>query len=453
VTFNSSNRLFGAPYQYDAAGNLTNDGSHSYTYDAEGRMIQVDGGSTASYVYDAFGRRVKKTVAGYPTEYMYTLDGQIDSMMEGSAGHLTRGFVYLNGLPLVEYANGTTYFVHTDHLGSTRLLTNYPTPTIAESDDYYPFGEFNSSGSTSALKFTADERDTESTLDHTLFRQYSSSLGRWSSPDPLGGDPSNPQSLNRYAYVLNNPLAFVDPLGLDDCLGGEHDCNIGAGEGNPGQDILGGGFFGPNNPGNACANGDASCGRGGNFWDGGSNIPNNPLLNTGELQQGEAQWEILVNEWNPDLGPDGGKADLYIIVHCSGPGNGSWECSPWGAYAQLLASGWQPYRTDTATFDARANALAHALNATGVQSAVNPCTIAGFYAVSAIGGASGGALVGGEAAGVGEAVVATSAPYWPVAFALAYRQSMVAFAPFIRTSRIVFSTASDAVQRGCNALQ
>jgi RHS repeat-associated protein len=185
--------------------------------DAEGRMIQVDGGSTATYVYDAFGQRVKKTVASCPTEYMYTLDGQIDSMMEGSAGHLTRGFVYLNGRPLVEYANGTTYFVHTDHLGSTRLLTNYPTPTIAESDDYYPFGEFNSSGSTSALKFTTDERDTETTLDHTLFRQYSSSLARWTSPDPAGflaADASNPQSWNGYTYVQNNPLAFTDPFGL-----------------------------------------------------------------------------------------------------------------------------------------------------------------------------------------------------------------------------------------------
>jgi RHS repeat-associated protein len=211
-------------------------------------MIQVDGGSTATYVYDAFGQRVKKTVASYPTEYMYTLDGQIDSMMEGSAGHLTRGFVYLNGRPLVEYANGTTYFVHTDHLGSTRLLTNYPTPTIAESDDYYPFGEFNSSGSTSALKFTTDERDTETTLDHTLFRQYSSSLARWSSPDPAGflaADASNPQSWNRYQYVKNNPLSRIDPSGLDDCLGGEHSNCVsdwfGPGGGGFGMDLWGGG--------------------------------------------------------------------------------------------------------------------------------------------------------------------------------------------------------------------
>src|ERR1700694_5520852 len=69
-----------------------------------------------------------------------------------------------------------------------------------------------------AHKFTGDERDSESNLDHTQFRQYSPSLGRWMHPDPAGlaaVDPSNPQTWNRYAYVTNNPLSFTDPLGLN----------------------------------------------------------------------------------------------------------------------------------------------------------------------------------------------------------------------------------------------
>jgi len=60
-------------------------------------------------------------------------------------------------------------------------------------------------------------RDAESTLDPTLFRMYESRLYRWLSPDPLAGSILNPQSLNRYAYVLNNPVNFIDPLGLDGC--------------------------------------------------------------------------------------------------------------------------------------------------------------------------------------------------------------------------------------------
>ncbi|OLE97457.1 MAG: hypothetical protein AUG75_08110 [Cyanobacteria bacterium 13_1_20CM_4_61_6] len=67
-------------------------------------------------------------------------------------------------------------------------------------------------------KFTGLERDSESNLDHTWFRQYSSPIGRWMRPDPAGlaaVDPFNPQSWNRYVYVLNNPLAYRDPLGLE----------------------------------------------------------------------------------------------------------------------------------------------------------------------------------------------------------------------------------------------
>jgi RHS repeat-associated protein len=93
--------------------------------------------------------------------------------------------------------------------------------SIAQSLDYLPFGELMSGDSgITTHKFTGDERDSETGLDHTWFRQYSSSLGRWMHPDPAGlaaVDPSNPQSWNRYAYVLNNPLNAIDPFGLD-CL-------------------------------------------------------------------------------------------------------------------------------------------------------------------------------------------------------------------------------------------
>ena len=59
-----------------------------------------------------------------------------------------------------------------------------------------------------------DQRDAETGNDPTLFRSYNPRLYRWLSPDPLAGDISNPQSLNRYAYVLNNPTNLTDPLGL-----------------------------------------------------------------------------------------------------------------------------------------------------------------------------------------------------------------------------------------------
>ena len=57
-------------------------------------------------------------------------------------------------------------------------------------------------------------RTANSGTNITLYRLQSPGLGRWLSPDPLGGDITNPQSLNRYPYVLNNPTTFIDPLGL-----------------------------------------------------------------------------------------------------------------------------------------------------------------------------------------------------------------------------------------------
>ena len=76
----------------------------------------------------------------------------------------------------------------------------------------------STNGSGTTHLFTGDERDTQTNLDHTWFRKYSSAQGRWMTPDPAGlaaVDPTNPQSWNRYAYVLNDPLDFADPLGLD----------------------------------------------------------------------------------------------------------------------------------------------------------------------------------------------------------------------------------------------
>jgi len=68
----------------------------------------------------------------------------------------------------------------------------------------------------------------ETNLNHTDFRQYASPEGRWLSPDPYACslDPSNPQSLNRYAYVLNNPLNLSDPQGLDCVIDGKVDGTI-----------------------------------------------------------------------------------------------------------------------------------------------------------------------------------------------------------------------------------
>jgi RHS repeat-associated protein len=128
-----------------------------------------------------------------------------------------KGYVYLGGQLVAQYADSTTYFVHKDHLGSTRLLTKLDKSPLEAPYDYVPYGEpIGPSGSGTTHKFTGKERDAESGLDNFGFRYNSSSLGRFMSPDPFmaSGRVENPQTWNRYAYALNNPLRFIDPLGL-----------------------------------------------------------------------------------------------------------------------------------------------------------------------------------------------------------------------------------------------
>jgi len=76
VGVGTNNRLT-SPYQYDAAGNMINDGTHSYAYDAENHLTQVDGGATATYIYDPNGNRVRKNSGGSWTEYFYDLSGNV----------------------------------------------------------------------------------------------------------------------------------------------------------------------------------------------------------------------------------------------------------------------------------------------------------------------------------------------------------------------------------------
>lgn len=145
--------------------------------------------------------------------------------------------------------------------------------------------------------------------------------------------------ISQYAYTTN-PNSRIDPSGLSDCVPDEfHDCadsgNPDPGNPDPGNTIPpdpGGPVnYGPGNPGSGCINGDASCGGGGgNFWNGGSGVPNGPLWNLSEMQQGEAVYDncVAVNFHCDSSGrPTGGDPNYTITVYCGG----SWSnvtCQP-----------------------------------------------------------------------------------------------------------------------------
>ena len=112
-------------------------------------------------------------------------------------------------------------FFHVDHLGSPRVVMDGD-GTLLERHTYLPFGEGKMSTAVStALKttntreFTGHERDKETGLDYMLARYYDSSLGRFMAVDPLASSAKlmNPQTWNRFTYVVNNPLVLIDPTG------------------------------------------------------------------------------------------------------------------------------------------------------------------------------------------------------------------------------------------------
>jgi len=220
--FDANNHIVaGSGVTYDVSGNVTADGSHNYTYDAEGRIATVDGGATASYVYDAEGRRARKTIASAGSvDYLYDLDGHQVAEV-GAAGVFNRGELYAGNRHLATYTagqSGSTFFTNSDWLGTERARTDM-TASTCESIASLPFGDGQTITTTctdvSPMHFTGKERDSESGLDNFGARHNSSSMGRFMAPDPMGGHLEDPQTLNRYSYVRNNPLNLTDPTGLD----------------------------------------------------------------------------------------------------------------------------------------------------------------------------------------------------------------------------------------------
>jgi len=106
----------------------------------------------------------------------------------------------------------TTDYYHADQIGSARIITN-GSGAVISTYVYTPFGQGPTPDENHYL-FTGKERDAESGLDYFGARFYASSfMGRFMSPDDFGGVKGDPQSLNRYGYVENNPLSRVDPDG------------------------------------------------------------------------------------------------------------------------------------------------------------------------------------------------------------------------------------------------
>jgi RHS repeat-associated protein len=202
-------------YSHDSAGNVTNDGAHSFTYDAENRVVSVDGGATASYSYDHQNRRIKKTVGSTTTHYVWE-GSQVIAEHNGSTGAMTNEYVSANGKMIAREggSSGRIYFLN-DRLSVRATITD-GNGNIQGRQSHLPFGEeLNATGTTDKHKFTSYERDNETGTDYAVNRQYGQGVGRFMQVDKVAGN-GLPQRFNRYSYTRNNPTNRTDPLGLDD---------------------------------------------------------------------------------------------------------------------------------------------------------------------------------------------------------------------------------------------
>jgi RHS repeat-associated protein len=206
-------------YTYDAAGNVTNDGLHSYQYDAENRVKSVDWASTGSYRYDYKNRRIKKTAGTVANHYIW--DGShVLAEHNVNTGAQIVDYVFVNDR-FIGAGAGSSYgsssvfsYYLSDQLSERMSLDN--TGNLTGRQAHLPFGEdFGEAGTQEKHHYTTYERDTDSSLDYAMNRNFSPTVGRFLAADRHGSSTKNPQNLNRNSYAGNDPVNRMDPFGMD----------------------------------------------------------------------------------------------------------------------------------------------------------------------------------------------------------------------------------------------
>jgi RHS repeat-associated protein len=212
---------------YDSDGNLTNDGNgNTFSFDPEGKLTaSVVGTVSSTYVNDPFGHRAESVSSAGTFDYVYDPSGRLITEADtacnsGAPYYPCTDFVYIGAsrIPFSQFSDpplgvAAATFNYYDYMGSLRETTSYLGLSSPYQND--PFGDSNS---TPPSWFGFGEMLTlGSGVQLSSTRGYHQIEARWLTPDPSGlasVNTSNPQSWNRYAYVLNNPVSLTDPLGL-----------------------------------------------------------------------------------------------------------------------------------------------------------------------------------------------------------------------------------------------
>lgn len=201
---------------YDANGNMLDDDTQTYNWDAKNRLVKTTyaSGACTEYRYDVFGRRVKiveKNSGGTVTSTkQFVFDGMEEAEQRDGSNAVTKRY-FADGCQ--DVTGGASYFYTKDHLGSVREVMD-GSGALAARYDYDPYGRTTkvSGGVDSDMLYTGHYYDVSSGLYLTMYRAYNSNLARWLSRDPIG----EAGGINLYGYVSNDPVNLWDAFGLCD---------------------------------------------------------------------------------------------------------------------------------------------------------------------------------------------------------------------------------------------
>ncbi len=210
-TYDAANRISNAGFAYNDAGQMTADGTLSYSWDRAGRLL---GAGDSSYAYNGLGQRVQQTVSGVVTDYLLDVQPGLAKVIAAMTGANTDRFVHERGLLSQQDSNGDWQWMVTDGLGSVRGVVDGTGFDPAYSVHYAPYGQpWGEQGTEQTpFGFTGEPTD-DNGLVHLRARYYNPSLGVFPSLDPVEGMLQQAMSLNRYAYVAGNVVNAVDPSG------------------------------------------------------------------------------------------------------------------------------------------------------------------------------------------------------------------------------------------------
>jgi RHS repeat-associated protein len=200
----------GRTLTYDANGNLTADGTRTFEWDAENRLVAVNIGTRRSeFTYDGLSRRtriVEKENGASVRDAQLLWAGTTIVEERLTTGEVNRFFSH------GEQNNGAARYLTRDHLGSIREVTDNSGAVVTR-NEYDPYGRVTRVAGTADSRFgyTGHLNHTSSGLVLALYRAYDPALGRWLSADPAGMIDGP----NVHAYVANNPARYMDPLGLE----------------------------------------------------------------------------------------------------------------------------------------------------------------------------------------------------------------------------------------------